>query len=422
MASSRSARKRAIPSGSPMRILYVTAHYPPDFVSGATLQVRRLAEAVAAEGHDVAVLSGAINAPDLPDGAVRTEQTGEVAVHWLGTAARIDQDIDGNWQNPHATRLAAELLDAFRPDVVHGHALQTLGADVFALAADRAIPTVVTMHDFWWWCSRLFLVDRDLRPCDGLRPDGRCACARDDQWRRDRRDALQPLADAIELVLVPSQAMARTIAEAGVALRRLEVDENDVDVELPDVEPAPAAAGDVRFLYVGGDSPLKGKDVLLAAVAELSSVAGWRADLRGVTPAHRSRWRRGDRRVRYLPAYRPTETGTVLADADVLVIPSIARESFSIAAREALHAGLAVITSDCLGPEEVVVHDVNGLVVPTGDPAALAAAMRRLIEDHETLVRLRRHAAAPPVRVRTPSDHARALLARYEALRERAPD
>ncbi len=406
-----------------MRILYVTAHYPPDFVSGATLQVRRLSEAVAAEGHDVAVLSGAISAPDLPDGAVRTERLGGVTVHWLGTASRIDQDIDANWQNPHATRLAAELLDAFRPDVVHGHALQTLGADVFALAADRGIATVVTMHDFWWWCSRLFLVDRDLRPCDGLRPDGSCACARDDRWRRNRRDTLQPLADSIDVVAVPSETMARALTEAGISFRRLEVDENDVDVELPDVEAEAAPTGDIRFLYVGGDSPLKGRDVFLAAVGALSSVTGWRADLRGVTPPRRSRWRkRGDRRIRYLPAYRPAEAGAVLADADVLVIPSIARESFSIAAREALHAGLAVITSDCLGPEEVVVHDANGLVVPTGDAAALAAAMRRLIDDRETLLRFRRYAADHPVRVRSPGEHARTLLARYESLPPRAPN
>ena len=126
--------------------------------------------------------------------------------------------------------------------------------------------------------------------------------------------------------------------------------------------------------------------------------------------------------MRYLPPYRPADAGAVLADADVLVIPSIARESFSIAAREALHAGLAVITSDCLGPEEVVVDDGNGVIVPTGDPAALAAAMRRLVEDRETLLRFRRYAVEHPVTVRSPAEHAQALIARYRSLRAPAPD
>lgn len=112
----------------------------------------------------------------------------------------------------------------------------------------------------------------------------------------------------------------------------------------------------------------------------------------------------------------------MFADADVLVIPSIARESFSIAAREALRAGLAVITTDCLGPEEVVEDGRNGLVVPTGNPAALADAMRRLIEDRTLLRRLRAQAADDPVPVRTPDEHAAALIDRYETLRGRAPD
>ena len=78
-----------------MRVLYVTGHYPPDFVSGATLQVQRLAEAVQRLGHEVAVLSGAIPDPALGDGAVRRDVVNGVAVHWIGTAQRVEQDVAG---------------------------------------------------------------------------------------------------------------------------------------------------------------------------------------------------------------------------------------------------------------------------------------------------------------------------------------
>lgn len=406
-----------------MRILYVTAHYPPDFVSGATLQVRRLAEAVASRGHDVAVLSGAIRDPGLADGSVRTERLQGVTVHWIGTASRIEQDVDDNWRNPHATAAAGELIAAFRPDVVHGHALQTLGADMLALSAAQRIPTVVTMHDFWWWCSRLFLVDRDLQPCDGLRADSRCECARDTAWRRSRHTALHAVMADLDLVLVPSRTMADALAATAVVPVPLDVDENDLDVAVSGPAAAVGSTADVRFLYVGGDSPLKGHDVLIAAAGRLAERDGWRLDLRGATAPRRSRWRRSRPRprLRYLPPYGVAEAAGVFADADVLVIPSIARESFSIAAREALRAGLAVITTDCLGPEEVVEDGRNGLVVPTGNPAALADAMRRLIEDRTLLWRLRAQAADDPVPVRTPDEHAAALIDRYETLRGRAP-
>ena len=49
---------------------------------------------------------------------------------------------------------------------------------------------------------------------------------------------------------------------------------------------------------------------------------------------------------------------------------------------EAMAAGCAVIVSDCrFGPPEIVRHDVDGLVYPTGDAAALADAIGTLVSD-----------------------------------------
>ena len=394
-----------------MRILYVTAHYPPDFVSGATLLVQRLAEGAARAGHEVRVLSGAIRA-GLDDGEVRTERCDGVTVHWLGTATRIDQDLDENWRNPAATAALVSLLDHWRPDVLHAHALQTLGADLLAAAADRGIPTVVTMHDLWWWCPRLFLVDRDLRPCPLDTRTSTCACARDAAWRHARAAALDRVLDRVDQVLVPSSALRDVVVANGLSPDRVDVDENDVPSLAPRAAAGPsAAAPDVRFLYVGGDHPLKGRDVLLDAARALRRVRGWRLTTHGVTKP-----RGWGRHVEFAPPYPPDRVADVMAHADVLVIPSIARESYSLAAREALGAGLAVVTSDCLGPQEVVEHGVNGLVVPTGDAPALAAAMRSLVEDRALLARLRRAARAHPPRLRDPGEHVDSLVARYETL------
>jgi glycosyltransferase involved in cell wall biosynthesis len=43
--------------------------------------------------------------------------------------------------------------------------------------------------------------------------------------------------------------------------------------------------------------------------------------------------------------------------------------------------GLPVITTNVRGPAEQVLPDVTGLLVPPGDPPALAAALRRLAVD-----------------------------------------
>jgi glycosyltransferase involved in cell wall biosynthesis len=400
-----------------MRILYVTAHYPPDFTSGATLQLQRIARHVVAGGHEVAVLSGAIRL-GLVDGATRTEVVDGVTVHWIGTAGRVEQDDDGNWLNPAATGYAAALMDRWRPDVVHAHALQTLGAALLAEAASRGIPTVLTMHDLWWWCARLFLVDTQLQPCplDTTRSD--CACARSAAWRRDRAAGLGELLTGVDQILVPSSALRDVVLLNGIAPARVDVDENDIDPAAYPSAPIPSTGSPdrVQFVYVGGDHPLKGRDVLLAAARRLRIRPAWRLTMFGVPrPARRwQRWRL--RSVRYEPPYAPTAAAAVYSAADVVVIPSVARESFSLAAREALAAGLPVIASDCLGPTEVVHDGVNGTIVPIGDDVALAAAMQRLIDDRELLERLRSGARSQPPELRRPAEHAASLVGRYQRL------
>jgi glycosyltransferase involved in cell wall biosynthesis len=401
-----------------MRILYVTGHYPPDFVSGATLQVQRLAREVSRLGHEVRVVAGAIHG-GLADGQWRDDVVDGIPVRWIGTADRIDQDVDANWRNDHATAVVTSIVEEWEPDVVHAHALQTLGADLLTAAGTHGVTSVVTMHDLWWWCPRLFLVDRDLRPCPLDTRTSDCACARDRDWRLERAGALATVLDAVDAVLVPSSALRGVVVANGLDPGRVDVDENDVDVPATAAPVAPRApGGPVRFVYVGGDSPLKGRDVLVAAADHLRSTRGWALTAYGVQRPRRrlASWARSWKHVAFVPPYEPTSTARIMAQADVVIIPSLARESYSIAAREALAAGAAVITSDCLGPEEVVEHGRNGLVVATGDVAALADAMRSLVADRELLHRLQDGAAADPPRLRQPAEHAASLVERYRAV------
>lgn len=56
-------------------------------------------------------------------------------------------------------------------------------------------------------------------------------------------------------------------------------------------------------------------------------------------------------------------------------------EGWGLAILEAMAAGLPVVATRSGGPEEMVEDGVSGLLVPAGDPAALATAVRRLLTD-----------------------------------------
>ncbi len=163
----------------------------------------------------------------------------------------------------------------------------------------------------------------------------------------------------------------------------------------PDDWPARA---DVRFLFVGRPVAGKGLPVLLSAwhIAQLSSptcalvLAGvgehMALDGEGSEAS-------GSPIVRLGPL-EPARLRDVYAACDVLVVPSVQtrtfREPWGLVVNEAMNQGLAVIASDAVGAAAggLVREDVNGVVVPAGDPIALARTIERLARDADLRTRL----------------------------------
>ena len=161
---------------------------------------------------------------------------------------------------------------------------------------------------------------------------------------------------------------------------------------------------EIRFAFVGrrgaeksslSSKPEKGLDILLEAFDRVHAAPGpaERIELRvyGPIPANLTG------RVQRTPSifsYGRIPNGELraaLRGNDILAFPSrYAFEGHPGVIIEAFMAGLPVIASDLPGPLEIVEHEVNGLIVPTGDPDAFAEAMNRLAVDHG----LRRRLAA----------------------------
>ena len=166
----------------------------------------------------------------------------------------------------------------------------------------------------------------------------------------------------------------------------------------------------------------KGQDVLLAALARLRSVErpgerqvhAWLAG-DGPTRDALARITRAlglEDRVHFLG--RRTDVFSLMRRADAIALPS-RREGHPLALLEAMALGKAVVASAVGGVPESVRDDETGLLVPSGDPAALARAVARLRDDAPLRERLGA-AAAHEVRARY---HIRRTVAAVEAVYER---
>ncbi|HET9471952.1 MAG TPA: glycosyltransferase family 4 protein, partial [Usitatibacter sp.] len=87
------------------------------------------------------------------------------------------------------------------------------------------------------------------------------------------------------------------------------------------------------------------------------------------------------------------ERDDLLTRASVFALPSHA-EALPVSLLEAMAAGCAVVATRVGGIPDLVEDGVNGLLVPPRDPAALARALRTLLDDPELASRLGRAARA----------------------------
>jgi D-inositol-3-phosphate glycosyltransferase len=152
---------------------------------------------------------------------------------------------------------------------------------------------------------------------------------------------------------------------------------------------------------IGRMEPLKGMDYLIQAFGLLGEhYPAWRERLQllliGGEPEHDVAYAQWNTEQRRLAALRETLGITPIvrflggqphdmlplyySAADVCVVPSL-YESFGLVALEAQACGCCVVASDVGGLQYTVAHQQSGLLVPPGDPHALAAALGSLFAD-----------------------------------------
>ncbi len=428
-----------------MRVLFVVHAFLPESLGGVELHAHQLASALAVD-HDVAVLTRQADT-SKPDYALDERRQGRLTVWRLNNCFRDVTSFASTYRNERIDQLFDEIVERWRPDVVHVHHLIGLSVGMLERTKRRGIPLVLGLHDYWFGCPRGQRIRDGLKVCHEIDRNLCVPCLKPQnyevrslrsplgRWLRrlrppTRRRGLRILREYDEemhrllalpdAIVTPAKFHGEMYRRYGVDPARLRV----VPLGLPhgDAGRAEARRGvTLRIGFLGVVLPSKGPHLLLEAYRLLGRPDAT-LDIHGTSVPFHGDTGYLDRlkaaaagipgTIRFHGRYDPTDVGRLLSGLDVVVVPSLWYECAPIVMREAFIARVPVVAAGHGGMAEAVRHDVDGLLFTPGDAADLAAQLRRLLDEPG----LRERLAARAPRVPSVEENAAEHLELYRSL------
>lgn len=289
-----------------------------------------------------------------------------------------------------------DLLQEFRPDVVHIHHVLLLGVEFIAIVR-RVLPDariVMTLHDYYAICAHdgLMMRTRGRERCNQASPNRCNTCFPDISADRFllRERYLKTLFTQVDRFIAPSRFIRDRYIAWGLPATSIDVVPNGQPAA--PVAPHRSSADGRRsvFGYFGNLNPWKGASTLLKASRRLIDQGAERFELRlhggalfqaqNFVEEIDTLVRETEPHVVRLGPYRRDNIPALMAAVDWVVVPSIWWENAPLVIQEAFHHRRPVIVSDIGGMAEAVQDGVNGIHVRPDDPAALANIMKLAME------------------------------------------
>jgi glycosyltransferase involved in cell wall biosynthesis len=408
-------------------VLHVPYTFFPDVCGGTEVYVRGLAQRLASRGY-----LSAVAAPDTQPSEYVID---DLAVYRFASDRSRRIELAYGVPDEIAAEGFRAVLRKVRPHIVHLHARTSAISELLIDAAhDSGAAVVFTYHTPTVSCTRGTMILFGQQPCDGFIEPKRCtSCALAAHGVPKSLAGLAALAPNIlaaasrtpmgdpELLsflqipaLIADQrrrfcdfvgkvdhvvAVCRWVREVlernGVLSERITLSRQGLSQASSHLPPRAAAGrgGPLRIACFGRTDRGKGFD-LLARALKLISKANVLVDIFAARQTagpdqvydRLAAQAQQDSRLIVRTAVAPDEVIGVMADYDLIAVPSRVLETGPLVVLEAFAAGVPVLGADLGGIAELVHNGMDGFLVPADNAAAWAAAIVRLI-DNPHLVR-----------------------------------
>lgn len=440
-------------AASTMKKILLTAHkFFPQHGAGTEVLTLKVAQDLQRRGYEVLVVTA--NPPDLdarhPSATMTSDYEYQgVPVHVVEESLRLSgYTFKHEYKHLAVAQHFGEMLDKFKPDLVHSFHCQNLSASIIDVTKSRGIPFIFSATDFWFVCPVVQLKRPDGALCRGpskmavncltcytpqLFPPGeqvREAIEKKFTAVSSCLDSLpeaiaKPVTDLLGLVYLGTKlpnAVAATMERPATLIEainridkvmvatRLMQDifiENGIRPDLLqhvpfglDTEPLlpfknKQLSKTLRIGFIGTIFEHKGVDILVKAFQRLPEEADVVLQIYGDMtqfPDYASTIKTlvdaqpsKRQKISFLGKFPNTELGSKLQNMDVMVVPSRWYENTPLVIQSALTTRTPVICTDLGGMSELIKHNFNGLLFPLNDDLALSKQFLRLLGEPDLL-------------------------------------
>lgn len=405
-----------------MRILFVLHYFLPKNHGGVETYTYRLAQQMRLLGHQVTVLYRV--GSDEEDG-FRFEESELDGLRVIELHCKPQQRLLERVSSPDLDAIFGAFLSREGFDVVHFQHFLSLSYSLLDVTRAAGVRVCVTLHDFHSLCQRIhmFIAERSVA-CSG--PESAEKCVRCmagnafDTYATDLRQNLinefgvlierskRSILENADLITTPSGFMASVLTRYGFPPHRLSV--VPLGIESVGVKSERENGTGIVFGFAANIHNVKGFITLVEAFKRVSGPAALHIH-GGGQPADVQKLLEiiyGDQRIHYYGRYLPSDLSEIFSRIDVLVQPSVT-ESFGLAIREAMSAGIPVIASRVGALPEAIVHLRNGVLFESGKVEELAYWLQQFVVHPEMVSTLRDGISVPL----TIAEDARGWVARY---------
>lgn len=410
-------------------VLVANVYFNPNSFGGATILAENLVDKLVELNQDISftLLSTQRNESVSGDYSVFRVKLHERVDHFV---VRVPHLPPADSFNHKAMEHVFErIAKSTAPDFVHFHCVQDMGANLVLLSKKMGLKTLVSTHDYWWFCHRQFMIDQTGEYC-GVEGENvtKCeTCVGNKVAFQKRFSQSINFLNQADIVTFPSEFSRSIHLARGVNPTKAYVSKNGVVLPKNDYakkrhQRIIETKGTAVFGFVGGPGPIKGWAILEKTIEMLSKEnVDFKIKLVDAgSKIGRPWWKRHNlskfgEHIEIVEPYDQNSIDDFFASIDCLLFLSQWKETFGLTVREALVRDTYVIATDSGPAAEDIDHGTTGHILQGfGTANSLKAAMSNFMTKNvNSNIAIPKQKTKP---IRCVEEHAAEILNLYKEL------